>query len=253
MWQWSSEEHAESAKPRDDGSITGQQDELCPITLTPFTKLNHPAVILPNCSHPFELNELVHWLKIHKTNPTTNERLRWRHSAAEVVGIIESTRNSDCLFDYLDSHLSSRTRSLKETFTDPCFVAYNLIMIASIVKQNPLAECTTLYDVDLCGICNALTVLGGCIYSGTRFGNENRRTGWLALVMAVHSKLFSSTALLSDSVPSIMIAFLIYALNICIHVFEICGFEWMVILMSIILHWICCDLVSRGKFHMPTC
>ena len=109
--------------------------------------------------------------------------------------------------------------------SDPCFVAYNLIMIAIMVKQIPLADCTTLYGVDLCGICNALTVLGGCMYSGTRFGNENRRTGWLALVMAVLSKLFSSTALPSDSVPSIMIALLIYALNICIHIFEMCGFE----------------------------
>ena len=83
----------------------GRRDELCPITLNPFTELNHPAVILPDQSHPFELNELIRWLKIRKTNPRTNERLRWQHSAAEVVGIIESIGNSDCLFDHLDSEL----------------------------------------------------------------------------------------------------------------------------------------------------
>ena len=98
------------------------------------------------------------------------------------------------------------------------------MMIASMVKQFPLTECTSLYRVDLCGMWTALSVLGGCLYSGTRFGDENRRTGWLAFVMAVLSKLFSSTALPSDSVPSIMIALMIYALNICIHVFEVCGF-----------------------------
>jgi hypothetical protein len=98
------------------------------------------------------------------------------------------------------------------------------MMIASIVKQIPLTECTSLYGLDLCGIWNALSVIGGCVYSGMRFGDENRRTGWLALVMAVLAKLFSSTALPSDSVPSIMIALMIYALNICIHVFEVTGY-----------------------------
>jgi hypothetical protein len=97
------------------------------------------------------------------------------------------------------------------------------MMIASIVKQFPLTdECTLLYDVDLIGMWNALSVLGGCLYSGTRFGNEYRRTGWLAFVMAVLCKLFSSIMLPSNSVPSIMIALMIYALNICIHVFEVC-------------------------------
>ena len=84
---------------------TGYQDELCPITLNPFTELNHPAVILPDYGHPFELNELIRWLKMRKTNPRTNARLKWRHSAAEVVGIIKSSRNSDCLFDHLELQL----------------------------------------------------------------------------------------------------------------------------------------------------
>lgn len=100
-------------------------------------------------------------------------------------------------------------------FSDPSFVVYTLVMIASMMNQFPLTECTLL-----CGMCNSLSILGGCWYSGTRFGNEYRRTGWLAFVMAVLSKLFSLTALPSDSVPSIMIALMIYALNICIHVFE---------------------------------
>ena len=86
---------------------TGRQDELCPITLIPFTELKHPAVILPDYSHPFELDELIHWLKIRKANPRTNEKLRWRHSAADVVGIVKSARNSDCIFDHLESNLGS--------------------------------------------------------------------------------------------------------------------------------------------------
>ncbi len=84
-------------------TYTGQQNELCPITLVPFVELKHPAVILPDHSHPFELNELIRWLKICKSNPRTNEKLKWRHSAADVVGIVKSAKNADCLFDHLES------------------------------------------------------------------------------------------------------------------------------------------------------
>jgi len=97
-------------------------------------------------------------------------------------------------------------------------------MILSIASQLPLAECTKSYEMDLCGIWNTIMILCGCFYSGVQFGVDNQRTGWLAFAMSIFVKLFSSTALPTDSVPSVMVASMVYALNACIHVFEMSGY-----------------------------
>ena len=81
---------------------TGQQDELCPITLLPFCELEHPVVILPDSKYPFELRELMHWLKVRQVNPRTNLKLSWRYSAQEIIGVVDCINNSDSLFDHLD-------------------------------------------------------------------------------------------------------------------------------------------------------
>jgi hypothetical protein len=197
---------------------TGQPDELCPITLLPFCELEHPVVILPDSEYPFELRELVHWLKVRRVNPRTNLKLSWRYSAREIIGIVDCVNNSDSVFDPLDFNFGRQLFTY--FFADPYFLVYNITVILSIASQLPLAECTKACGMDLCGVWNTIMILCGCLYSGVRFGVENRRTGWLAFAMSIFVKLFSSTALPTDSVPSVMVASMVYVLNACIHVSE---------------------------------
>ena len=105
---------------------TGQPDELCPITLLPFCELEHPVVILPDSEYPFELRELVHWLKVRRVNPRTNLKLSWRYSAREIIGIVDCVNNSDSVFDPLDFDFSDRRGKIMKTFKGDFTASYNV-------------------------------------------------------------------------------------------------------------------------------
>ena len=104
---------------------------------------------------------------------------------------------------------------------DPILWTYTLLIILSLLQQVPLSKCTTVFGVDLCCVCNALTTVVGSVYAGNRFGDP--RTGWLTFIVAAAAKVFSSIALPADALPSILVTSVVFVVNVAIHVLEVLG------------------------------
>ena len=99
---------------------------------------------------------------------------------------------------------------------DPAFVAYTLYVLLSVWFQWPVQQCFVVASVDSCGLNNTIATIIGCLYAGTKFGPENRNSGFLTFVAAVSTKLISMVVS-EHHIESLIIVLVIYVVNVATH------------------------------------